>query len=78
MFGGRDILWLGVGCLTMGCGGYHLMGLVRRAEVGGCMDNQHAQAVEQASSPWGYLLFNLGVLIRVGDSVVGQCSPSQC
>ena len=25
----------------------------------------------------GYLLFNLGVLIRVGDSVVEQCSPSQ-
>ena len=50
---GRDILWLGIGCLKMGCGGYHLMGFVQRAEVGGCMDNHHAQVVEQANSPGG-------------------------
>ena len=78
MFGGTDVFRLGIGWLMMGCGGYHSVGLVRRAEVGGCMDNHHAQVVEQPSSPGGYLLFNLGVLIRVGDSVVEQCSPSQC
>ena len=42
------------------------------------MDNKHAQVVEQPGSPGGYLLFNLGVLVRVGDSGVDQCSPSQC
>ena len=41
-FGGWGILWLGIGWLMMGCGGYRLVCLVRRAEVGGCMDNQHA------------------------------------
>ena len=72
---GWDILWLGIGCLTMGCGGHHLVGFVQRVEGRGCMDNQHAQVVEKPSSPGGYLLFNLGVLVRVGDSVVEQCSP---
>ena len=38
-FGGWDVLWLGIGCLTMGCGGYRSAGLVWKAEVGGCMDN---------------------------------------
>ena len=38
-FGGRDVLWLGIGCLMIGCGGYHSVGLVRRVEVRGCMDN---------------------------------------
>ena len=42
------------------------------------MDNQHAQVVEQPTQPGGYLLFNLGVLVRVGDSGVDHCSPSQC
>ena len=77
-FGGWDVLWLGVGWLTMGCGGHRSVWLVRRAEVGGCMDNLHAQVVEQPISPGGYLLFNLGVLVRVGDSGVDHCSPSQC
>ena len=30
------------------------------------------------TQPGGYLLFNLGVFIRVGDSGVDHCSPSQC
>ena len=34
-----DILWLGIGWLTMGCGGYRPVWLVRRAEVEGRMDN---------------------------------------
>ena len=42
------------------------------------MENQHAQVVEQPIQPGGYLLFNLGVLVRVGDSGVDHCSPSQC
>ena len=41
------------------------------------MDNYHAQVVEQSISPGGYLLFNLGVVVRVGDSGVDQYSPSQ-
>ena len=39
LFWGWDVLWLGIGWLTMGCGGYRSVWLVRRAEVGGCMDN---------------------------------------
>ena len=45
-FGGWGILWLGNGWLTMGCGGHRSVWLVWRAEVRGCMDNQHAQVVE--------------------------------
>ena len=78
LFWGWDVLWLGIGWLTMGCGGYRSVWLVRRAEVGGCMDNYHAQVVEQPTQPGGYLLFKLGVLVRVGDSGVDHCSPSQC
>ena len=36
-------MWQGVGCLTMGCGGHHLVCWVQRAEVSGGMDNYHAQ-----------------------------------
>ena len=72
MFGDRDVLWLGVASLMMGCGGYYSVGLLQREEVRGCMDNQHTQVVEQASSSGGYLLFNLGVVDRVEDTVVGQ------
>ena len=38
-FGGWGVLWLGIGWLTMGCGGHHSVWLVWRVEVGGCMDN---------------------------------------
>ena len=38
-FGDWGVLWLGIGWLTMGCGGHRLVWLVRRAEVRGCMDN---------------------------------------
>ena len=39
LFGGWDVLWLGIGWLTMGCGGYRSVWLDRRVEVGGRMDN---------------------------------------
>ena len=39
LFWGWDILWLGIGWLTMGCGGYRSVWLVWRVEVGGRMDN---------------------------------------
>ena len=49
----------------------------QRVEVGGCMDNHHDQEADGSNVSGGYLLFNLGVLDRAGDSVVVQCSPSQ-
>ena len=79
-----NLLW-GLGHLVArhqlvddGLWGLPFVCLVRRVEVGGCIDNQHAQVVEQPMEPGGYLLFNLGVLVRVGDTGVDHCSPSQC
>ena len=36
-------MWQGIGCLTMGYGGHCSVCCVQRVEVGGCMDNDHAQ-----------------------------------
>ena len=63
-------MWQGVGCLMTGCGGYHSVRWVRRAEVGGGMDNDHSKEAEQSKASGGYLVFNLGVLGRGWDSVV--------
>ena len=48
-------MWLGGGCLTISCRGTPSVWLVRRVEVGGCMDNQHAQAVEEPDTSGGAL-----------------------
>ena len=42
------------------------------------MDNYHAQEAEITQASGRYLVFNLGVLGRVGGSAVKQLSSSQC
>ena len=46
-------MWQGAGCLTMGCGGHHSECWVWRVEVGGHMDNDHAQEAEITQHIWG-------------------------
>ena len=46
-------MWQGVGCLTIGCGGYRSVCWVRRAEVGGGMDNDHSQERRVIQHIWG-------------------------
>ena len=46
-------MWQGVGCLTIGCGGYRSVCWVRRAEVGGGMDNDHSQERRVIQRIWG-------------------------
>ena len=46
-------MWQDVGCLMIGCGGYHSVCWVRRAEVSGGMDNDHSQKCRVTQCIWG-------------------------
>ena len=70
-------MWQGVGCLTIGCGGYRLVCWVRRAEVSGGMDNDHSQERRVIQHIWGVPCIQPWCA-RQGLGLVVQCSLPQC